>query len=141
MIFILFFGMTMRGFAWVSVGSLREHLFRQTRFYYATPTQKSIFGQKKDHFFRCHASSFWLRNPIFYGFWTFLFSVVLHGGKFGLFDGPKNIQKSHVKIEVFYKRPNSSLRRAWSVIFFDDFFIFWISVLHDLYYHKPRFDF
>ena len=33
-------------------------LFGQKRFYYATTTQKSGFCQKKDHFFRCHASSF-----------------------------------------------------------------------------------
>ena len=58
MIFILFFGMTMRSFASVSVGSLREDLFGPYKFYYAITTQKSFFGPKKACFFKCHASGF-----------------------------------------------------------------------------------
>lgn len=79
MIFILFFGMTMRVFAWASVGSLRIHLFGLNRIYYATTTQKSFFFQKKDDFFSCHASDFLLRKTDFYDFWDFIFSVELHG--------------------------------------------------------------
>jgi len=58
MIFIFIFGMTMLTFAWANMGSLRGHNFGQIQFYYATPTQKSFFCQKKAVFFRCHASRF-----------------------------------------------------------------------------------
>ncbi len=79
MIFILFFEMTMRAFAWASMGSLREGLFGLIRIYYAMTTQKSFFWSKKRVFFRCHASGFLLRKPVFYGLLSFIFSVVLHG--------------------------------------------------------------
>jgi hypothetical protein len=79
MIFILIFGMTMQTFAWVYMGSLRGNHFGRFQFYYATLTQKSFFCQKKAVFFRCHASRFLLRKPVFYVFWAFGFSVVLHG--------------------------------------------------------------
>ena len=123
MIFILVFGITMQTFAWTIMGSLREGLFGLIRIYYATTTQNAFFGQKKADFYRCHARPFWLRKPFFYDFWTFGFSVVLHGLKIGLFDGPKNIQ-TPCKSDVFYKFPNSSLRRAWSIIVFWRFFHF-----------------
>jgi hypothetical protein len=74
MIFIFIFGMTMRTFAWANMGSLRGHNFGQFQFYYATPTQKSFFCQKKAVFFRCHASRFLLRKPFFYVFWAFIFA-------------------------------------------------------------------
>jgi len=69
MIFILIFGMTMRAFAWASMGSLREGLFGLIWIYYATPTQKSFFCQKKAVFFRCHASDFYYAKMIFVIFW------------------------------------------------------------------------
>jgi hypothetical protein len=65
MIFILFFGMTMRTFAWDNMGSLPEGLFEHFRIYYATPTQKSFFCQKKEVFFSCHASDFYYAILIF----------------------------------------------------------------------------
>ncbi len=68
MIFILFFGMTMRAFAWARMGFLRRHLFGLNWFYYATTTQKSFFWSKKRVFFRCHASDFLLRKTDFYDF-------------------------------------------------------------------------
>ena len=69
MIFILFFGMTMRTFAWDNMGSLPEGLFEHFRIYYATPTQKSFFCQKKDVFFSCHANDFYYAKMIFLIFW------------------------------------------------------------------------
>ena len=78
MIFILIFGMTMRTFAWANVGSLRDGLFGPNRLYYATPTQKSFFCQKKAVFFRCHANCFYYAKLVFYVLLAFIFSVVLH---------------------------------------------------------------
>jgi len=92
MIFILFFGMTMRAFAWASVGSLRIHLFGLNRIYYATTTQKSFFCQKKAVFFRCHASYFLLRKTDFYDFWAFILSIGLHGKKSDFWTVQKTIK-------------------------------------------------
>ena len=100
MIFILFFGMTMRAFAWARMGSLRRHLFGLIRIYYATPTQKSFFCQKKAVFFSCHASGFLLRKTVFYDFWAFFFSVGLHGKKLGFWTVQKT-NKNPCKLEDF----------------------------------------
>ena len=50
MIFILVFGMTMRTFAWASMGYLRGHPIEPKPFYYAITTQKSFFDSKKQCF-------------------------------------------------------------------------------------------
>jgi len=92
MIFILFFGMTMRAFAWANMVRLPEGLFGHFQIYYATPTQKSFFGQKKAVFFLCHASDFLLRKTDFYGFWAFIFCVELHGKKKGFW----TVQKTNI---------------------------------------------
>ena len=124
MIFIIVFRMTMQTFAWANMGSLRWHLFGPLMIYYAMTTQNSFFWSKKHDFYRCHASGFWLRNPVFNGFLAFTFSVVLHGEKIGLFRWPKKHSKYHVKSMVFYNDPNSALCRAWSVMVFGRFFHF-----------------
>ena len=65
MIFILVFEMTMRAFAWASMGSLRRHLIEPFQFYYAMTTQKSFFDPKKTVFFSHYAIFFYHRNVFF----------------------------------------------------------------------------
>jgi len=84
--------MTMRAFAWARVGSLRGHLLGLIRIYYATPTQKSFFCQKKAVFFSCHASVFLLRKTDFYDFFGLFFQRKITWEKIGFLDGPKNKQ-------------------------------------------------
>ena len=67
MIFILVFEMTMRAFAWASMGSLRRHLIEPKQFYYAMTTQKSFFDPKK-HYFLVITQFFFIIETFFFVF-------------------------------------------------------------------------
>jgi hypothetical protein len=65
MIFILFFGMTMRAFAWAIVGSLRSHLFEKSGFITQRLRKNYFFVKKNSFFFVVMQAIFYYAKLIF----------------------------------------------------------------------------